>query len=190
METRTDLLTDDMLARFDERAPVYDRENRFFTEDFEELRRSGYLLASVPEEFGGSGLGLDEYLRVQRRLVMLVEPFAGDRPEENHNSLGRAFYGFSTVVCTMASRAQEVGLALGAQAGESRLCEIFEQAGFATFRRATETPMNIVYQAFDSPESATVNSALPETTSFANRANAIVDAPIAFQDLDVVDDRT
>jgi hypothetical protein len=78
---------------------------------------------------------------------MLVEPFAGDRPEDNHNSLGRAFYGFSTVVCTMASRAQEVGLALGAQAGEARLREIFEQAGFATFRRATETPMNIVYEA-------------------------------------------
>jgi len=79
--------------------------------------------------------------------VMLVEPFAGDRPEDNHNPLGRAFYGFSTVVCTMASRAQEVGLALGAQAGEARLREIFEQAGFASFRRATETPMNIVYEA-------------------------------------------
>jgi SAM-dependent methyltransferase len=79
--------------------------------------------------------------------VMLVEPFAGDRPEQNHNPVGRAFYGFSTVICTMASRAQEVGLALGAQAGEARLREIFEQAGFSTFRRATETPMNIVYEA-------------------------------------------
>jgi len=79
--------------------------------------------------------------------VMLVEPFAGDRPEDNHNPVGRAFYGFSTVICTMASRAQEVGLALGAQAGEARLREIFEQAGFTSFRRATETPMNIVFEA-------------------------------------------
>jgi SAM-dependent methyltransferase len=79
--------------------------------------------------------------------VMLVEPYAGDRPEDNHNPVGRAFYGFSTVICTMASRAQEVGLALGAQAGEARLREIFEQAGFASFRRATETPMNIVFEA-------------------------------------------
>ena len=79
--------------------------------------------------------------------VMLVEPFAGDHPEDNHNPVGRAFYGFSTVICTMASRAQEVGLALGAQAGEARMREIFEQAGFSTFRRATETPMNIVFEA-------------------------------------------
>ena len=69
MDTRTaDLLTDDMLARFDERAPVYDRENRFFDEDFEELRASGYLKATVPVELGGAGLGLDEYVRLQRRL--------------------------------------------------------------------------------------------------------------------------
>jgi alkylation response protein AidB-like acyl-CoA dehydrogenase len=63
-----DLLTGDMLARFDERAPIYDRENRFFDEDFEELRTSGYLLATVPEEFGGAGLGLDAYSALQRRL--------------------------------------------------------------------------------------------------------------------------
>jgi alkylation response protein AidB-like acyl-CoA dehydrogenase len=69
MSTRTvELLTDDMLARFDERAPVYDRENRFFDEDFEELKQSGYLLLAVPEEFGGSGLGLDAYVALQRKL--------------------------------------------------------------------------------------------------------------------------
>ena len=72
METRTDLLSDDMLARFDERAPLYDRENRFFSEDFEELRRSGYLLATVPTEFGGAGLGLHEYSRLQRRLAYVA----------------------------------------------------------------------------------------------------------------------
>ena len=63
------LLTDDMLARFDERAPEYDRDNRFFTEDFEELRASGYLLAAVPVELGGSGLRLNEVMRLQRQLA-------------------------------------------------------------------------------------------------------------------------
>jgi alkylation response protein AidB-like acyl-CoA dehydrogenase len=73
MVTKTaELLSEDMLARFDERAPIYDRENRFFTEDFEELKRSGYLLATVPTEFGGAGLGLDEYTRLQRRLAYVA----------------------------------------------------------------------------------------------------------------------
>jgi alkylation response protein AidB-like acyl-CoA dehydrogenase len=64
----SDLLTADMLARFDERAPVYDRENRFFDDDWQELKDSGYLLSAVPAEFGGSGLKLDEYVGLQRRL--------------------------------------------------------------------------------------------------------------------------
>ena len=64
----TDLLTDDMLARFDERAPMYDRENRFFDEDWEEIRRAGYLLGPVPTELGGSGVLLDEYVRLQQRI--------------------------------------------------------------------------------------------------------------------------
>jgi len=79
--------------------------------------------------------------------VMLVEPHAGDRPEENFHPLGRAFYGFSTLVCTPASLAQEVGLALGALAGEARLRAVFEEAGYTRFRRATETPMNLVLEA-------------------------------------------
>ena len=66
------LVTDDMLARFDERAPQYDRDNSFFTEDFEELRASGYLLASVPEEFGGLGLNLAEINRLQRRIAYVA----------------------------------------------------------------------------------------------------------------------
>jgi alkylation response protein AidB-like acyl-CoA dehydrogenase len=73
MVTRTtELLTEEMLARFDERAPVYDRENRFFDEDFEELKESGYLRLAVPTEFGGSGLGLDEYSKLQRRLAYVA----------------------------------------------------------------------------------------------------------------------
>jgi alkylation response protein AidB-like acyl-CoA dehydrogenase len=65
----SDVLTDEMLARFDERAPRYDRDNTFFTEDFEELRDSGFFLASVPAEFGGLGLNLAEINRLQRRIA-------------------------------------------------------------------------------------------------------------------------
>ncbi len=62
------LLPRELLARIDERAPLYDRDNTFFTEDFDELRESGYLLATVPESYGGSGYGLDDYVRLQSRL--------------------------------------------------------------------------------------------------------------------------
>jgi alkylation response protein AidB-like acyl-CoA dehydrogenase len=67
--TATDLLTDEMLARFDSRAATYDRENRFFDEDWDELCQSGYLLAAVPTEFGGAGLGLDAIARLQGQLA-------------------------------------------------------------------------------------------------------------------------
>jgi alkylation response protein AidB-like acyl-CoA dehydrogenase len=67
--TTTDLLTDDMLARFDDRAPIYDKENRFFDEDFEELRASGFLTLAVPTEMGGAGLTLDAYSKLARRLA-------------------------------------------------------------------------------------------------------------------------
>ena len=78
---------------------------------------------------------------------MIVEPFAHDRVEDNLNPVGRMFYSASTMICTPASRAQEVGLALGAQAGEARMREIVMKAGFSRFRRATETPFNLVYEA-------------------------------------------
>ena len=67
-----ELLTDEMLARFDERAPGYDRENRFFDEDFEELKASGYLLGPVPTDMGGSGLDLARYVALQRRLAYVA----------------------------------------------------------------------------------------------------------------------
>jgi alkylation response protein AidB-like acyl-CoA dehydrogenase len=66
--TRAPLLPEEMLARFDERAPRYDRDNAFFTEDFEELRDAGYLLATVPTEYGGAGIGLDQYVELQAQL--------------------------------------------------------------------------------------------------------------------------
>ncbi len=78
---------------------------------------------------------------------MIVEPMAGNSLEENLNPVGRVFYGFSTMICTPNSRSQEVGLALGAQAGERRLREVMEKAGFRQFRRATQTPFNLVLEA-------------------------------------------
>jgi SAM-dependent methyltransferase len=78
---------------------------------------------------------------------MIVEPFANDRVEQNLNPVGRIFYGASTVICTPASLAQEVGLALGAQAGQARLTEVLNQGGFTRVRRATETPFNLVLEA-------------------------------------------
>jgi SAM-dependent methyltransferase len=78
---------------------------------------------------------------------MIVEPFANDRVEDNLNPVGRVFYGASTVICTPASLAQEVGLALGAQAGEAQLTEVLEQGGFTRVRRATETPFNLILEA-------------------------------------------
>jgi SAM-dependent methyltransferase len=78
---------------------------------------------------------------------MIVEPFAGDHLEENLNPVGRIYYGASTLVCTPASRSQEVGLALGAQAGEARLRNVVTSGGFSRFRRAAETPFNLVLEA-------------------------------------------
>jgi len=78
---------------------------------------------------------------------MIVEPFANDQLKDNLNPLGRLNYSFSTLLCTPCSRSQEVGLCLGAQAGEARIREVVTSAGFKRFRRATETPFNIVYEA-------------------------------------------
>ena len=79
--------------------------------------------------------------------LMLIEPFANDDLSDNLNPVGAAYYGFSTLLCTPSSLSQEVGAALGAQAGESRLREIVVGAGFTTFRRVAETPFNIVLEA-------------------------------------------
>jgi SAM-dependent methyltransferase len=78
---------------------------------------------------------------------MIVEPMAGNSLDENLNPVGRAFYGFSTMVCIPNSRSQEIGLSLGAQAGERRLREVMEKAGFRQFRRAAQTPFNLILEA-------------------------------------------
>ena len=79
--------------------------------------------------------------------VLLVEPFANDTVEENMNPLGRLFYSASTYFCSANSISQGGAHTLGAQAGEPGVREVFEQGGFGSFARATETPFNIVYQA-------------------------------------------
>ena len=78
---------------------------------------------------------------------MVVEPFANDKLEDNLNPIGRVFYSASTMLCTPASLSQEVGLGLGAQAGEARLSKVLKSAGFTRVRRAAETPFNIVLEA-------------------------------------------
>jgi SAM-dependent methyltransferase len=78
---------------------------------------------------------------------MIVEPFANDNLKDNLNPVGRVYYSFSTLLCTPSSRSQEVGLCLGAQAGEARIQKVVTSAGFSRFRRAAETPFNIIYEA-------------------------------------------
>lgn len=78
---------------------------------------------------------------------MIVEPMAGDSLEANCNPVGRLFYAASTMICVPTSLAQEVGLALGAQAGEARLREVITAGGFGSVRRATETPFNMILEA-------------------------------------------
>ncbi|HET7106529.1 MAG TPA: class I SAM-dependent methyltransferase [Candidatus Acidoferrum sp.] len=78
---------------------------------------------------------------------MIVEPFANDELKDNLNPVGRVYYSFSTLLCTPCSRSQEVALCLGAQSGEKRIRDVVTAAGFTRFRRAAETPFNVVYEA-------------------------------------------
>jgi len=77
---------------------------------------------------------------------MIVEPFAHDDLKDNLNPVGRVYYHASTFICTPASLSQEVSLGLGAQAGERRLRQVATEAGFSRFRRATETPFNMIFE--------------------------------------------
>jgi SAM-dependent methyltransferase len=98
----------------------------------------------------GDPVGAAKHVRqslAQDGTWMIVEPFANDDLKNNLNPVGRVYFGFSTLLCTPSSRSQEVGLCLGAQAGEKRIREVVTSAGFTHFRRATETPFNIVYEA-------------------------------------------
>lgn len=112
----------------------------------------GYGFATIFDALHDMGDPVGAASHVQRSLdsngtFMIVEPLAGDSLAENLNPVGRVYYGFSTMVCTPTSLSQEVGLALGAQAGEKRLGAVLSEAGFTRVRRATETPFNMVLEA-------------------------------------------
>jgi SAM-dependent methyltransferase len=94
----------------------------------------------------GAAKHVHETLRKKNGTWMMVEPFASDKVEDNLNPLGRVFYSASTMICVPASL-NENGPALGAQAGEARIGEIVKSAGFSKFRRATQTPFNLVFEA-------------------------------------------
>jgi hypothetical protein len=79
-------------------------------------------------------------------MIVMIEPFANDKTEDNLNPLGRMAYAASTMVCVLSSMASN-GPALGAQAGESRIGEVVRAGDFKKFRRAAEIPFNIVYEA-------------------------------------------
>jgi 2-polyprenyl-3-methyl-5-hydroxy-6-metoxy-1,4-benzoquinol methylase len=111
----------------------------------------GYDLVCVFDALHDMGDPVGAARRVRDALTpdgtwLLVEPFAHDRLERNLNPVGRLFYAASTMICTPASLAQEVGLGLGAQAGPARLEAVCREAGFTRFRKATETPFNLVFE--------------------------------------------
>jgi SAM-dependent methyltransferase len=113
---------------------------------------SGYDLVCVFDCLHDMGDPVGAAAHIHQSLApdgtwMIVEPFAGNSVAENLTPVGRVFYGASTVICTPASLAQEVGLALGAQAGESQLSDVIKDGGFGTVRRATETPFNLILEA-------------------------------------------
>jgi ubiquinone/menaquinone biosynthesis C-methylase UbiE len=98
----------------------------------------------------GDPVGAASHIRQSLRddgCLMLVEPMAGDTLEDNLNPVGRIYYAMSTNVCVPASLSQEVGAALGAQAGEARLRQVLEEGGFSKVRRAAETPFNMILEA-------------------------------------------
>lgn len=113
---------------------------------------SGYSLITVFDSLHDMGDPVGAARHIRQALdpdgvFMIVEPFANDSLEENINPIGRMYYSASTMVCTPGSRAQEVGLALGAQAGEENIRGVVMAAGFTRFRRATQTPFNLVFEA-------------------------------------------
>ena len=113
---------------------------------------TGYDLVTTFDCLHDMGDPVGAARHVRRSLAadgtwMIVEPVAGDRVEDNFNLVGRAYYSFSTLLCTPASLSQDVGLALGAQAGESRIRDVVITAGLNRFRRVSETPFNLVYEA-------------------------------------------
>ena len=133
------------------RAGVADRVT-FEVSKAKEFPGKGYDFVAVFDCLHDMGDPIGAAAHVRQSLAkdgtwMIVEPFAHDQLKDNLNPLGRVYYSFSTLLCTPCSRSQEVGLCLGAQAGEARIRDVVTSAGFNRFRRATETPFNIIYEA-------------------------------------------
>lgn len=112
---------------------------------------TGYDLVTTFDALHDMGDPVGAARRVHESLAddgtwMVVEPAAGDRVEDNLNPVGRAYYGFSTLLCTPGSLSQDVGLAIGTQAGPARIRDIVTTAGFDRFRIAAQTPFNNVFE--------------------------------------------
>ena len=125
---------------------------RFEVASAKEYPGDGYDLVAVFDCLHDMGDPVGAAAHVRSTLAndgtwMIVEPFANDRLEDNLNPVGRIYYSASTSLCTPASRSQEVGLCLGAQSGEARMRDVVVSGGFGRFRRAAETPFNLVYEA-------------------------------------------
>ena len=128
------------------------QRTRFEVASAAELPGTGYDLVCLFDCLHDMGDPVGAARRIRQALapdgtVLLVEPMAGDGLEDNLNPVGRAYYGLSTVICTPGSLAQDVGLGLGAQAGERRLGEVLREAGFSRVRCATQTPFNLILEA-------------------------------------------
>jgi 2-polyprenyl-3-methyl-5-hydroxy-6-metoxy-1,4-benzoquinol methylase len=133
-----------------ERAGVADRVT-FETAGAAEFGGGPYDLVCVFDALHDMGDPVGAARHVRSQLAedgtwMVVEPHAGDTLEDNLNPVGRVFYAASTFICTPASLSQEVGLALGAQAGPARLEQVFRDGGFGRVRLAAETPFNLVFE--------------------------------------------
>lgn len=118
----------------------------------QEFAGTGYDLVTTFDSLHDMGDPVGAATHIRRSLAadgtwMIVEPAAGDTVADNLNPVGRVYYGFSTFLCVSNALSQAGGYALGAQAGQRAIGEVVERAGFTRFRRASETPFNIVYEA-------------------------------------------
>ncbi len=139
-------------ARAAARAAGVDAHCRFEVADARSYPGTGYDLVAVFDCLHDMGdpVGVARYVRQSLDADgtwLIVEPYANDSVEGNLNPVGRVFYAASTMICVPASLSQDVGLALGAQAGEARLRQVVTAGGFSRFRRAAATPFNLVLEA-------------------------------------------
>jgi 2-polyprenyl-3-methyl-5-hydroxy-6-metoxy-1,4-benzoquinol methylase len=139
------------LARQKAKAAGLSDRLRFEAAPAQTFPGSGYDLITMFDCLHDMGDPIGAARHVRQALApdgtwLIVEPIAGDTVQQNLNPVGRAYYAFSTFLCTPNSLSQDVGLALGAQAGEKRIRDVVTAAGFTRFRRVSETPFNAIYE--------------------------------------------